>query len=505
MSIGSKIIFASLFASFAWPSLVSGQVDDAFNKARKTTTSRTSAFNQNRVGNFNDYRTKLNVEYVRITREPWKDFRSNPQLEDPDRNVKPVVPIKMSDEDASRPKNDRQIDFGGTVKPVKGNPAPPSPIAPVKDVPEDGQQYFSFTYYGTPCNVRKPNNGTFRLKGTDNNSVADGWERLSKNQYNNMLVDCLKLRSEKKLCDWAYLMMLRQLSDAYLGAGTNEATLLMAFLFSQSGYKMRLGENGGKLYMLYASKHDVYGHIYFQCDGEKFFMMDNYSGSLKINAAKFPKEQSVSLWVNNLPQVQYNGSPLRTLTSKRYPDMSVKVSINKNLLDFYTSYPSSEVGGNLMTRWAMYANTSICQEGRTALYPQLKNCINGKTQLEQVERLLNWVQTAFVYEYDDKVWGCDRAFFPDESLYYPYCDCEDRSILFTRLVRDLLGLKCVLIYYPGHLASAVCFTDESQVAGDYLLIGGKRFFIADATYIGASVGMTMPNMDNATSKVIILE
>ena len=34
-------------------------------------------------------------------------------------------------------------------------------------------------------------------------------------------------------------------------------------------------------------------------------------------------------------------------------------------------------------------------------------------------------------------------------------NCEDRAILFTRIVRDLLGLKFILIYYPGHLASAV--------------------------------------------------
>lgn len=36
----------------------------------------------------------------------------------------------------------------------------------------------------------------------------------------------------------------------------------------------------------------------------------------------------------------------------------------------------------------------------------------------------------FVYEYDDKVWGGDSAFFAEESLYYPYYDCEGRFILF---------------------------------------------------------------------------
>ena len=140
---------------------------------------------------------------------------------------------------------------------------------------------------------------------------------------------------------------------------------------------------------------------------------------------------------------------------------------------------------------------------RDKLYPQLKKAIAGKSPKEAVERLLNWVQTAFVYEYDDKVWGGDRAFFPEETLYYPYCDCEDRSILMSRLVRDLLGLKCILIYYPGHLAMAVNFPEN--VNGDYILLQGKKYTITDPTYIGAPVGMTMPGMDNNKATVILLD
>ena len=123
-------------------------------------------------------------------------------------------------------------------------------------------------------------------------------------------------------------------------------------------------------------------------------------------------------------------------------------------------------------------------------------------ELDAVNRLLNFVQTAFVYEYDDKVWGHDRAFFADETLYYPYCDCEDRSILFSRIVRDLLGLEVVLIYYPGHLATAVKF--NQQVSGDYIQMNGKRYVVCDPTFIGAPVGATMTNMDNSKAKVILL-
>lgn len=119
-----------------------------------------------------------------------------------------------------------------------------------------------------------------------------------------------------------------------------------------------------------------------------------------------------------------------------------------------------------------------------------------------VERLLNFVQTAFVYEYDDKVWGYDRAFFTEETLYYPYCDCEDRSILFSRLVRDLVGLDVILVFYPGHLATAVCFDDE--VNGDYIMVGNRKYVVCDPTYIGAPVGATMPGMDNKAAHAIVL-
>ena len=117
--------------------------------------------------------------------------------------------------------------------------------------------------------------------------------------------------------------------------------------------------------------------------------------------------------------------------------------------------------------------------------------------------LLNYVQTGFEYEYDDKVWGHDRAFFAEETLYYPYCDCEDRAILYSRLVRDLLGLDVVLVYYPGHMCTAVNFPDGAH--GDYVVLDGKPFTISDPTYIGAPIGATMPGMDNKRAKVILLK
>ena len=82
--------------------------------------------------------------------------------------------------------------------------------------------------------------------------------------------------------------------------------------------------------------------------------------------------------------------------------------------------------------------------------------------------------------------GKERAFFADETFFYRYSDCEDRAILYSVLVRDLLGLDVVLLHYPLHLATAVRF--ESDVVGDHIAIDGVKYTVCDPTYIGAPIG-----------------
>ena len=191
----------------------------------------------------------------------------------------------------------------------------------------------------------------------------------------------------------------------------------------------------------------------------------------------------------------------RTLTSEK--GLSSVVSLNQNMIDFFHSYPQACYNGNQSTRWVAYANTPLEEEVRSMLYPPLQRAIHGMSEREAAGLLLNWVQTAFEYELDDKVWGSDRAFFAQETLFYPFCDCEDRSILFSRLVRDLIGLEVVFIYYPGHLATAVAFNEDG--AGDYVNYKGKKYIICDPTYIHANIGRTMPGMENRQAQIIALQ
>ena len=380
----------------------------------------------------------------------------------------------------------------------------PLPITPIYEIPQDDTEWFEFTFYGTTCKVRLDSRHKFTLASTSNDAIAAQWAQFTSELYDNIIRDCLELRIKLNLCDYGYLQMLDALASAFLGEDSNEATFLMAYLYCQSGYQMRFAvTTSGKLRMLYSSKHTIFNTPYYTLNDERFYPYKMGDESCRISPAKFEKEQALSFMLDKSPNFENAVDDGRIIQSGRYPDMQVKVAINKNLIDFYNSYPSSEYPGNFMTQWAIYANTPLTEDVKEDLYPALKSNLDGVSQFDAVSRLLNFVQTGLEYEYDDVVWGRERAFFAEESLHYPYFDCEDRSILLSRLVRDLVGLDVVLVYYPGHLAAAVRFTDD--IRGDHVVFEGNKYIVCDPTYIGAPIGMTMPGMDNTSAKLIKLE
>ena len=410
------------------------------------------------------------------------------------------------------------VSDGVNAKPSADATTPqPEPLAEVKEETFRQNNYMKFEVFGTECKVRIGENCRFKLKDVSSDAVADVIaEEFPKPQYDNMLYDCLQERKRHDFSDWAYYQMLLALTRKFYGEGTNEAVLAQAFLYSQSGYKMRLAHDDSHLYMLAATRHFIYNKLFFSMDGDWYFMLDGkQSEKLSICQASFPKESSLSLQISAAQRLAMNPSNERTLTSRKNPDFSFTIHSNKNYIDFLGTYPSSTVNNNFMTRWSMYANCPLDENIREQLYPQMKAKLQGKTELQQVQELLWWMHgnvdlegviqdaNCFLYRYDEDVWGVDRAFFGEETLFYPYCDCEDRSILLSHFVRDVVGLDVVLVYYPGHLAMAVHF--DEPVEGDYVMCDGRKFVIVDPTYIGSRVGETMPMVANEPTTVILLQ
>ena len=502
---------------------------------------------------YDDFRKQALAEYSDFVRQAWKEFGAEPAVPAPkEQEILPQLAPGADQETASW--FGKQLTKLGSMFKKKGRKVPeqiqpaaqpkaqkkaeekkpvemavqeiikpeppikqPEPLAEVKEETFRANSYMTFEVFGTQCKVRIGENCRFKLKDVSSDAVADVIrDEFPKPQFDNMLFDCLQERKRHDFSDWAYYQMLLALTRKFYGEGTNEAVLAQAFLYSQSGYKMRLAHDDSHLYMLAATRHFIYNKLFFSLDGDWYFMLDGkQSEKLSICQASFPKESSLSLKISAAQRLAMNPTGERTLTSRKNPDFSFTIHSNKNYIDFLGTYPSSTVNNNFMTRWSMYANCPLDESIREQLYPQMKEKLAGKSELMAVQELLWWMHgnvdlegviqdsNCFLYRYDEDVWGIDRAFFGEETLFYPYCDCEDRSILLSHLVRDVVGLDVVLVYYPGHLAMAVHFNEP--VEGDYVMCEGRKFIVVDPTYIGSRVGETMPMVADEPTTVILLD
>lgn len=454
---------------------------------------------------FADFRDKANAEYAEFLRKSWEWFEGKAPIPRPEHKEPVVPPVVAPEEDQDHELEDRELVIEDIVPEADPVPAP-QPIAPITEVPVPVAKYLAFSIYGTSCSVRYDSSDKPFLKDSEPNSVAGYWEELGGSEaMDNLLYDCISLRDRMSLCDWAFYKMTESMSRTIYPYSQDEASVFQAFVLSQAGFRLRIGYSADDehLHFLMAAECDMYGYPYWELDSGHYYLLDGSDvDNMRLVTTDFPESRPMRLTIDDDNLFAENLSQSRTLVSERYSDVTATVRTNLNLIAFYDEYPQSVVNNDSRTRWRFYANAPAGRNVRETLYPQLNKSISGKSEIEAVEILLNFVQTSLVYEYDDKIWGTDRSFFPDESLYYPYCDCEDRSILFSRLVRDLLGLDVALIYYPGHLAAAVKFTQP--VNGDYVSVSGARYTICDPTYINAPVGLTMPDMDNSSAFVILL-
>lgn len=436
--------------------------------------------------------------------------------EEPKEEPKPVVKEEPKPEPKPKKEGPKATPLGSSINELKVKDVvdlsditvnvQPIPFVPVI-VPTDNEpDVFDFEFFGTPVSVRIDDRCRFTLSGVNNKAIANAMEEITKNELINVtLGDCIDLREDMKLCDWAYLEMLITLSTSFYGQECNEATLLAGYLYCMSGYQMRFAYNNKKnIELLFSSDQiitDLKGASLYVNGYQNFYSLNpdfNVSEFHVCNYA-FPNEKSMSLIVTDLPmfdeKIEKKNIKLHSYS------MNLDYSVNKNLIDFFDTYPTPNTEGDIYSKWTYYAKTPLSNTAKELLYPALKQAIEGKSEYAAVNIIIDWIET-YEYEYDEKVWGYDRALFPDETLFYPYCDCEDRSILFTRIISDLLGLKTALIYYPGHLAAAVKFNGDVQ--GDYIMHNGEKYTVCDPTIRFWKAGRTMSKMNNAQATLILL-
>ena len=410
-------------------------------------------------------------------------------------NAKPACPNAKPTCPNAKPACPNAQPTAPTTKPVVVPVVPPAakPSAPTGELFTASSDKQMVNFCGQKVYVDKSLKGVCSIGNMRENAIADAYEAMCKADYKALVDDCRKVKKELNLNDWGIFLFVREASKT-LCTDENAAVVMQQFLLNELGYKSKMARRADRNQMLLfvAADCQVYGHPYFTKDGLNYYnLTSNESCQFYMCQEDSPKAKSkLNMQVNHAPAL--NAGMVNSVHKNRSGSVAVSVDVPKSLMEFYGSMPQCD--------YSVYVNAEVNPSVASKVLSTLAPLVNGKSEAEAANLLINFVQTGFQYATDQEQFGYEKPFFVEELFYYPYCDCEDRSVLYSYLVRNLLKLDVVLLDYPNHIATAVCFNEN--VSGDFVTVGGKKYVVCDPTYIGASIGKAMPQFKNVAAKVL---
>ena len=374
---------------------------------------------------------------------------------------------------------------------------PPQPSRP----PVKPGEPLSFIFYNTSLHITYDRLWKVDLTGDITpKSIRSFWEFYSKTDYRGFIEQAVHIRQQMELNDWGYCLLLDSISEGIYGRSSRLRPLFIWFMLVQSGYDARVGFNDNTAYLLIPSHNTVYSAPFYELDNVKYYITFLGLGteqremrSLYTYEGKHREaEDLIDFTLDRSPAID-NRPDIKNLSfiyaGKTY---RVPVQVNNNVIDFFGLYPQVDLD--------VYFGAPVSSVTGPSLLESLMPIVRDKPEDEAVSVLLRFVQTALDYQTDDEQFGRENYLFPEETLFYPYSDCEDRSFLFAYLVTNILGLDVVGLQYPGHVAAAVKFTTD--VEGDAITFDNARYVICDPTYINANPGECMPKYRTVAPGVI---
>ena len=419
--------------------------------------------------------------------EVFDDFLRNKQPEKP----KPVVEPKVETEPVSKPKPqpvilpDNAVVKPAVVPEVKPEPAP-LPIKPTENKPGNTAR---FSFYGREVSIAyDPSLKSFSANMYSQKEISDFWKTTSAADYSNSIVQLLEEKEKIGLNDWGYYLFVSSFSKQ-MYFNENCARLLTWFILVRSGLDARVGYNDGGVVLLLPTQTSLYDMSYVKIDGVNYYVINNSTGN-GVHTCPGSYADGRQFDFNQRKPLKLGGKNSVRSLSFEFNGQSYSMDFNydADLAEYYKALPQAQ--------FEVFFSAAPSDQLKKSITANLKPIIQGMDKPTALDFLLQFVQLSFPYKTDPQQFGYEKYFYADELFFYPYCDCEDRSVLFAYLAHELMGYDVVGTEFPEHMATAV--EVDYQVNGTKYRVGTHTYTVADPTYMRASVGQCMSRYENTT-------
>lgn len=485
-------IWSFLLLYFVAPGSIA-QVEQEQDEYQKSFDS----FNKTIQQDFDAFKHKNDSIFYRFLEQSWIQFDlfKDQRPTEPKPEIQPVMnpePVQHNKIEPIRPRT--ILEDSGRQMILNGKP-PVYKSKAIYDRPTGVSVTFDF--YGTPIEIDQPKTEEKDNPLIGNSEIAEKYKRLSQDDIIIKIIRMLENQAnEQYLNGWGTLDLYRKASG-YLYATVNDQVLFTWFALLKTGYEVRVGYDRESVYLMAAFDVPAFYRPYFELKGIKYYLV--------IFDGQNPDVTSITSYEVDYPErLSY-----LTLSLERYPSFvydpgyrevsyrgeEIELAFNKNLTDFYKGYPEIDLPA--------YFQPRISAKALSEFEAFIWEHITKKSEEQQVNFFLDFIQHAFAYRTDEQQFGFENYLFAEETLSYPYTDCEDRTVLLEQLLKTFLEVQTIAIVYPGHVLLGVSVGEP--VEGTYVDYEGKKYYVADPTYIGAKLGMIMPEFRSVKPEIIDLK
>ncbi|MFP4548072.1 MAG: hypothetical protein ACLFQM_08060 [Fidelibacterota bacterium] len=364
---------------------------------------------------------------------------------------------------------------------------------------EDNYKKIKVTFYDKELTFRYNTETRIQAKKPVNDkSIPAYWEAMSRVETKPMLQQIEEYSAKLGLNDYGKFSLVKKIASEIID--DEESRILFSwYLITKLGYDVRVGYGPGFTVLMVPSNNMLFARPYLTVNNQKYFIFnfDDHKPKKFNTLYSYDKKHPTAnkyfdFSITKLPEIGNYDNPKQLKFKYQGQFYEFNYDYNEELVKFFDYYPQTD--------YSVYFKAPVAPQTINSFARAFKPILAGKPEQEALNIILRFVQTAFMYKTDNDHFGREKPLIPDETLYYPYSDCEDRSILFSILVEELLDLKAIGLKYDSHMAVGV--KTKSSPKGDYVKHRGNKYLVCDPTYINANIGQSMPRYKNKGITVI---
>jgi len=446
---------------------------------------------------FASYKKSHDEAFSDAIKKEWEAFEAQYTL-NPYETPKPVELPRLEEES----KLDIPLLENSLLAKVKISPPNIEKTFPKTPLPFIKKEHASFKeisvdFYSHKISVSYNPHIGFLLTSVSKEAIAGFWERFSKVDHQHLIKQIQFIVEHYGLNDWATYLLVHKIGMQIYQLD-NMANLFTWYVLTQMNYDVKIGYSKQTVYLLAHMQHELFQVSFLTLQGNKYYVL-HPKGSIRTLEpiytynAQHQKAQTALSFEFKKPLL-FNTHYANKALHFKYNNQvyTIESQYSTDLVEFYKTFPQSD--------YPIYFNANNSSFLHQSLLLSLKPLLENQSEVEAVNMLLRFVQTAFAYQTDKEQFNYEKVFFPEETLFYPYSDCEDRTILFAFLVKHLLNLNVIALRYKDHMTAAVEFSTQPKLDG---FVHKNRYYtFADPTYVNANIGMRMPKYQHQRFDII---